>query len=68
MPALRGSSTVSIKFSGRSIRMRFEEVAGILNAVAVGADIVSLPITGSMPRSGIKLSYSLRPQPLLGNA
>ncbi|MBQ0820678.1 arginase family protein [Microvirga sp. HBU67558] len=48
-------------------RMRFEEVAAILNAVAAEADIVGLAITEYMPWSAIKLSRALRSLPLLGN-
>jgi hypothetical protein len=47
-------------------RMRFEEVAAILNAVAAKADIVGLAITEYMPWSAIRLSRSLRSLPLLG--
>jgi hypothetical protein len=47
-------------------RMRFEEVAAILNAVAAEADIVGLAITEYIPWSAIKLSRSLRSLPLLG--
>ena len=47
-------------------RMRFEEVAAILNAVAAEADIVGLAVTEYMPWSAIKLSDSLRSLPLLG--
>jgi arginase len=46
-------------------RMRFEEVAAILNAVAAEADIVGLAITEFMPWSMIGLSRSLRSLPLL---
>jgi arginase len=48
-------------------RMRFEEVAALLNAVAAEADIVGLAITEFMPWSAIKLSQSLRSLPLLGS-
>jgi arginase len=47
-------------------RMRFEEVAAILKAVVMEADIVGLAITEYMPWSAIKLSQSLRSLPLLG--
>jgi arginase len=46
--------------------MRFEEVAAILKAVVMEADIVGLAITEYMPWSAIKLSQSLRSLPLLG--
>jgi arginase len=48
-------------------RMRFEEVAAILNAVAAEADIVGLAITEYMPWSAIGLSRSLHSLPLLGD-
>ena len=47
-------------------RMRFEEVAAILNAVAAEVDIVGLAITEYLPWSAIGLSRSLRSLPLLG--
>ena len=47
-------------------RMRFAEVASILNAVAKEAEIVGLAVTEYMPWSAIELSKSLRTLPLLG--
>jgi arginase len=49
-------------------RLRFEEVAVILHAVAAEADIVGLAITEFMPWSMIGLSQSLSSLPLLGDA
>jgi arginase len=46
-------------------RMTFEQVAGILRAVAAEADIVGLAITEFMPWSMIRLSRSLSALPLL---
>jgi arginase len=46
-------------------RMRFEQVAAILDAVAAEADVVGLAITEYMPWSAIELSHSLRSLPLL---
>lgn len=48
-------------------RMRFAEVASILNAVAKEAEIVGLAIAEYMPWSAIELSKSLRTLPLLGD-
>ncbi|MCP8897444.1 arginase family protein [Shinella daejeonensis] len=47
-------------------RMRFEDVAGILNAVRAEADIVGLSIAEFTPWNMIELSRSLRTLPLLG--
>lgn len=47
-------------------RMRFEEIANILNAVDAEADIVGLAIAEYMPWSVIQLSRSLKTLPLLG--
>lgn len=47
-------------------RMRFEDVAAILNAVDAEADIVGLTIAEFTPWSVIELSRSLRMLPLLG--
>ncbi|MGC0054753.1 arginase family protein [Brucella pituitosa] len=47
-------------------RMRFEEVANILNAVDAEADIVGLAIAEYMPWNVIQLSRSLKTLPLLG--
>ena len=46
-------------------RMRFEEVAGILNAVNAETDIVGLTIAEFTPWNVIDLSRSLRALPLL---
>jgi arginase len=48
-------------------RMRFEEVAAILEAVAAEADIVGLAVTEFMPWSMIGLSRSLSSLPLLAD-
>jgi arginase len=48
-------------------RMRFEQVAAILDAVAAEADIVGLAITEFMPWSMIALSRSLNSLPLLAD-
>jgi arginase len=48
-------------------RMRFEEVAAILQAVAAEADIVGLAITEFMPWGMIGLSRSLSALPLLAD-
>ena len=48
-------------------RMTFEQVAGILRAVAAEADIVGLTITEFMPWNMIRLSRSLSALPLLQN-
>lgn len=47
-------------------RMRFQEIASILNAVNAEADIVGLTIAEFTPWSMIELSRSLRALPLLG--
>jgi arginase len=47
-------------------RMRFEEVAAILDAVAAETDIVGLAITEHLPWRAIELSRSLHSLPLLG--
>jgi arginase len=47
--------------------MRFEQVAAIVNAVEVEADIVGLAITEYMPWSAIMLSHAMCSLPLLGN-
>ena len=49
-------------------RMRFAEVAALLNAVAAEADIVGLAITEFMPWGMIGLARSLRSLPLLDDA
>lgn len=46
-------------------RMRFEDVAAILQAVGAEADIVGLAITEYLPWSAIRLSSDLRKLPLL---
>lgn len=46
-------------------RMRFQDVAAILQAVAAEADIVGLAITEYLPWSAIRLSDELRKLPLL---
>jgi arginase len=48
-------------------RMKFEDVAALLHAVAAEADIVGLAITEFMPWNMIGLSRSLRSLPLLGD-
>jgi arginase len=48
-------------------RMRFEQVAAVLDAVAAEADIVGLAITEFMPWSMIALSRSLNSLPLLAD-
>jgi arginase len=47
-------------------RMKFEEVAGILNAVNAEADVVGIAITEYLPWDAIRLSSLLDTLPLLG--